>query len=183
MNSRNTDNESKVLYREWVPISKFVSISILLLIVLLISIAITTAIFVPQNRVFTLSFCGALSLFFLFMGLNYRGLLITISEEVIKVKYGLLNRKTISVDNLVSYEPTKATFNKYLGFGVRIGTDSSLAFTTSFGDSVKLVIEDSSRPFVFSSKVPQEICELLKVENNSITKLQLDPVQFAQYFH
>lgn len=68
----------------------------------------------------------------------------------------------------IACEATQATFKKYLGFGVRFGTDSSLAFTTGFGDAVKLTYPDS-RPFVFSTKNQQKIIQrLLKLNENLV---------------
>jgi len=156
---RNTVNESEVKYKEWIPINLFVTISISLFIVLLVSAIIMTITLDPYDKVFTISLCSILALFFLLIGINYRGIEITITKEEIIVRFGL-HKKKISIDNITSFEATKASFKKYLGFGVRFGNDSSLAFTTGFGDAVKLSTEEN-RPFVFSTKNPEEICDLL----------------------
>jgi len=161
MSIRNEKDEEGILYSEWVPITKFIPIAILLLIAVLIATAITTSILEPQEMALTISLCGVLSLFFIFIGLNFRGIKITVTNNEIEVKYGLLSKKVISLKDLVSCEVTKASFNKYLGFGVRIGTDSSLAFTTSFGEAVKLTYLES-KLFVFSTKNSQKICDILE---------------------
>ena len=152
---------NEVLYKEWKPISLFVTISISLLIVLLITAIITTSILSPEDKMFTIILCSVLTVFFLLIGINFRGISITITKEDIVVNFGFLNKKKIPIVDLISCEETEATFKKYFGFGVRIGTDSSLGFTTGFGAAVQLKYKDN-RPFVFSSKKPQEICQLLE---------------------
>jgi hypothetical protein len=74
------------------------------------------------------------------------------------------------MSDIVSYEPTTANFGKYWGVGIRYGTDHSLAYTTSFGNAVKIVLK-KGRPFIFSSYNPQEICNII---NQVKTKSYLD---------
>ncbi|NHK30905.1 MAG: hypothetical protein FK730_06100 [Asgard group archaeon] len=156
----NTNTESQIKYSEWVPLSIYATITFFILILLIIAVAISSYIFDPTGRIVILSICIPTGLFLLLIWLNFRGIRITITQFDITVKYGVFNKKTILFDELVTCELTKATFKTYIGFGVRIGTDSSLGFTTGFGDAVKLVIPEK-RPFVFSTKNPQKICELL----------------------
>ena len=151
---------SEVKYTEWVPLSIYATIAFFVLILLVIAVAISSIIYDPTERIVTLAICVPIGLFLFLIWLNFRGIRITITESEIQVKYGVINKKTISFDKIVSCEVTKATFKKYIGFGVRIGTDNSLGFTTGFGNAVKLATSDK-RPFVFSTKNPQEICDLL----------------------
>lgn len=157
-NSAKQENEIK--YTEWVPLSVYATIAFFLLILLTIAVAISSFIFDPIGRIVTISICVPTGLFLLLIWLNFRGVNITITSFDITVKYGVFNKKNISIKELENCEITKASFKTYIGFGVRIGTDSSLGFTTGFGDAVKLIIPDK-RPFVFSTKNPQKICELL----------------------
>ncbi len=55
---------------------------------------------------------------------------------------------------------TKARFRTYGGIGIRFGLDGSLAYNTDFGEAVKLTFQ-SGRPFVFSSRNPQKLCNLI----------------------
>ena len=112
--SRDLETEEKILYNEWIPLSKFIVILIAFVIAILIS----------------------------------------------TVKFGMLNKKTISFDELVACEVIQNTFGKYFGLGVRIGLDKSLAFVTNFGDAVKLTYQEN-KLFVFSSRNSQEICNQL----------------------
>ena len=60
----------------------------------------------------------------------------------------------------MSCETTKATFKKYGGVGIRLGSDGSWAYNTDFGDGVKLTYQNG-RPFIFSTRNPQKICNLI----------------------
>jgi len=73
------------------------------------------------------------------------------------IDYGFFNHTRIPIVDVVSCKPTKASFGRYGGVGVRYGVDGSWAYTTSLGDAVKIVPR-KGRPFVFSSNNPEEIC-------------------------
>ena len=77
--------------------------------------------------------------FVLFLFWNYRGLKILISESKLFVSYGLFNRKSFLLNDIVSCERIKASFGRYWGVGVRYGFDGSLAYSTSFGDAVIVI--------------------------------------------
>ena len=161
VNSRNKETNEDILYNEWIPMSKFIVILFAFVIAILISTAITTSIFVPQTRAYMLPIYVVLCIFFILIGLNYRRIHITLTKNEITVKFGVLNKKTISFDELVACEIIQATIGKYFGLGVRVGIDKSLAFVTNFGDAVKLTCHEN-KLFVFSTRNSQEICTLLK---------------------
>lgn len=158
--SRDLETKEKILYNEWIPMSKFIVILFALVIAVLVSTAITTSIFAPQTRAYMLPVYAVLCLFFVLIGLNYRGIQITLTQNEITVKFGLINKKTVSFVELVACEVIQNTFGKYFGLGVRIGLDKSLAFVTNFGDAVKLTYQEN-KLFVFSSRNSQEICNQL----------------------
>jgi len=160
LKSRNNETKEEILYSEWIPMNKFIIILFAFVIAVLISTAITTSIYAPTTRVYMLPIYALLCLFFVLIGINYRGIQITLTKNEIKIKFGLLNKKTILIDELVASEVIQATIGKYFGLGVRIGVDKSLAFVTNFGDAVKLTYQED-KLFVFSSKNCQEINNLL----------------------
>jgi hypothetical protein len=148
-------------YSEWVPAGRFVKtilglVSLLFLLVLAIS---TWVGFSVQNPSFVVIIAVPLVFVLILYG-NYRGVRIRITSSELIVRYGFLNSKRIYMSNIVSYEPTTANFGKYLGVGIRYGTDQSLAYTTSFGNAVKIALK-KGRPFVFSSHNPKEICNII----------------------
>ncbi|MBK5114609.1 MAG: hypothetical protein KGD59_02060 [Candidatus Heimdallarchaeota archaeon] len=160
MIDRNIEDENNIIYSEWLTMSKFIVILFAFVIVVLISSAVSTSILAPHTRVYMLPVYAVLCLFFVLIGLNYRGIQISLTKNEIKVTFGLLNKKTISFDELVSCEIIQSTIGKYFGLGVRVGFDSSLAFITNFGDAVKLTYQEN-KLFVFSSKNCQKICNVL----------------------
>jgi hypothetical protein len=150
-----------MLYSEWVPSGRLVKtilglVSLLFLLVLTIS---TWVGFSVQNPSFVVIIAVPLVFVLILYG-NYRGVRIRITSSELIVRYGFLNRKHISMSNIVSYEPTTANFGKYCGVGIRYGTDHSLAYTTSFGNAVKIALK-KGRSFVFSSQNPKEICNII----------------------
>ena len=103
--------------------------------------------------------------FLIFLFWNYRVLEIAIDSKGIMVKYGLFNQKHILFEEIVSCEPVKVSFKKYGGVGVRFGMDGSWAYTTSFGNAIRLVMR-KGRPFVFSTNNSEEICKIIKKPRN-----------------
>ena len=75
--------------------------------------------------------------FLILVYLVFMRLDISIDPERVEVRFGII-RKTIPIEEIVSCEPTHAGFTVYGGVGIRYGIDGSMAFTTSFGDAVKI---------------------------------------------
>lgn len=104
---------------------------------------------------------GGILAFLLFIFWNYRGLKIQVSNKELLVAYGLFNRKTYLLKDIVSCQITKASFGRYWGVGIRYGSDGSVAYSTSLGDAVE-VSPKTGRVFVFSSRRPEQVCEAMK---------------------
>ena len=155
--TKNTDN---LLYSEWVPVGKFVKITIFLVSFFIIFMVIIISALEPQVMISLLIMLGGVCGFILFMYWNYRGLQITLTKNQVEVKYGIFNHKIIPLKKIMSCETTKATFKKYGGVGIRLGLDGSWAYNTDFGDAVKLTYQNG-RPFIFSTRNPQKICNLI----------------------
>lgn len=153
---------AEVMYSEWVPAGRFVKalvrfISFLLLCVLLIVIAVGVAI---QNPFLIVALASVLA-FVLILFWNYRGIQIQVTNKGLVISYGFFNHKHIPISNIVSCKHTKTPLSKYGGAGVRYCfTDRSWAYTTSFGDAVK-IIRRKGKPFVFSSSNPEKLCSII----------------------
>jgi hypothetical protein len=152
-----------ISYSEWVPTgaivrSLFVGFSAYIVI---FTLAIFLFIDVSVEEVYGLVFGWGILTFLLFVFWNYRGIKIQVSGDSLLVVYGVFNRKSFLLKDIVSCQKTKASFNRYWGVGVRYGSDGSVAYTTSFGDAVE-VAPKTGRVFVFSSKRPVELCEVIK---------------------
>lgn len=105
----------------------------------------------------------AILIFILLLFLNFRGIRIQLTSDKLVFSYGLLNRKSINLDDIVSCKLVKASFGRYGGVGVRVGLDGSYAYTTSFGNAVEITPK-KGKVFVFSSNHPDKICELIGKE-------------------
>ncbi len=153
---------AEVMYSEWVPAGRFVKalvgfISFLLLCVLLIVIAVGVAI---QNP-FLIAVLASVLAFVLLLFWNYRGIQIQVTNEGLLISYGFFNHKHIPISNIVSCKHTKTPLWKYGGIGVRYCfTDRTWAYTTSFGDAVK-IIRPKGKSFVFSSNNPEKLCSII----------------------
>jgi len=150
-----------VVFREWVPagyLAKAIVAFTLLGVLCILSITIVTGfVFQSPLWIFVSAFVIA---FLLLLFWNYRGIQIQMSKEGLSVNYGVFNRKSIALNEIVSCEATKASFRRYGGVGVRLGLDGSWAYTTSFGDAVK-IRRKKGRLFVFSTSDPEKICKII----------------------
>jgi hypothetical protein len=159
-------NMKDVSYAEWVPAGTLMKalvgfFSLLSLCILLITVAVGVAI---QYPFLIVAFASPLA-FVLLLFWNYRGIRIKVTAKSLLIHYGFFNRKRIPIGDIVSCEPTKASFGRYGGVGVRYGTDRSWAYTTSLGDAVKIILR-KGKPFVFSSNNPEKICSIINQMKN-----------------
>jgi hypothetical protein len=150
-------------YSEWVPTgalvkSLFVGFSAYIVI---FTLAFFLFVELSVDIAYGLIFAWGILAVLLFSFWNYRGIKIQISCDKLLVIYGLFNRKTFLLKDIVSCKKTKASFGRYWGVGVRYSSDGSVAYTTSFGDAVEIAPK-TGRVFVFSSKRPDEVCEIIK---------------------
>jgi len=151
----------QIIYKEWVPAGLSVKILVgsVSLLTLCIFLTLVATGYVFQN-LFWIAVPTSVLAFLALLFWNYRGIRIQLNTEELLINYGVLNRKAITLEDIVSCEPTEASFRRYGGVGVRLGIDGSWAYTTSFGGAVKIVMR-RGRPFVFSSNNPERICGII----------------------
>ena len=160
INESNIQENEELLYRELIPAGKFIKVLLLSVSLFIISIGIIITAFNPKELAFIGIIFSAISLIFLLVYWNYRRLKITITKNQLDVEYGIFNHRKIHIKKITGCEITKANFRKYGGVGIRYGSDGSWAYNTDFGEAVKLTFQNS-RPFVFSTRKSQEICNLI----------------------
>ena len=161
INQNNIQKNNGIVYAEWVPAGRFVKAVILFVCLLILSLGIIISAFRPEELAFMGIIFGAVSLFIFLIYWNYRRLQITLTSNQLEVKYGIFNHKRIPLNKITSCDITKASFRIYGGVGVRIGLDGSRIYNTDFGEAIKLTFLNR-RPFVFSTRNPQKICNLIK---------------------
>jgi hypothetical protein len=167
MNKKTNEKDSNIIYHEWVSISIFFIIMITLLLLGIIALTVVNIVYKIDDLRLTLFLGIGFFLLFLLIGLNFRGMKITITPEIIKLRYGLFNRKEIAISAISKCEKIRASFKTYWGFGVRVGFDGSLAYTTDFKEAIRLTYQNNKR-FVFSTRNPHEIIDLLTDLNEVI---------------
>ncbi len=161
----NIQKNDEIVYIEWVPAGKFVKTVILFAFLLIISLGIIIPIISPEELWFVGIIFGVVSLLIFLFYWNYRGLKIDLTSNQLKVSYGIFNHKRIPLTKLTGCDITKAHFKTYGGVGIRLGLDGSWAYNTDFGEAVKLNFQ-SGRPFLFSTRNPQKICNLIRELSN-----------------
>jgi hypothetical protein len=166
MNQNNSKNENEVLYTEWIPVGKFVKIIALCVFVSILSLGIILTALQPIEMSLVGILLGVMSLAIYLFYYNYRGLKVFITKRLLGVDYGAFNHKRILLNMIIDCSVVKAHFRTFGGVGIRLGLDGSWAYNTDFGDAVKLTLKDK-RPFVFSTRNPQKICNLLNELSNS----------------
>jgi len=151
-----------IVYRERVPIGVLnkVLIAVFSVIVVFGTLLMVLLVDLSVEDLYGFVFGWGVLAFVLFLFWNYRSIEIKISREELSVNYGVFNKKSIKLKEIVSCQITKASFGRYGGSGVRYGFDGSTAYTTSFGNAVEIVPK-KGRNFVFSSKTPEKICEII----------------------
>ena len=159
-------NMENLVYEEWVAVGTLMKALIGLFSLLITCILLTTIVVgVAIQHPFLIIVLSSVVAFVLFLFWNYKGIKIQVSNKKLLVNYGIFNRKSILLEDIVSCETIKASFKRYGGIGVRYGIDGSWAYTTSFGNAVK-IIPRKGRPFAFSSNNPQQICGIISQTKN-----------------
>jgi len=147
------------IYRERLVMAHWVSLLlgfVMGILAVMIYVDLFFGINLGRKTILTTVLLGAEALLIL-VYLVFMRLDISIDPERVEVRFGII-RKTIPIEEIVSCEPTHASFKVYGGVGIRYGIDGSMAFTTSFGDAVK-IRRRRGRSFVFSTNRPFEVLE------------------------
>ena len=155
----SSQNE-EILYTEWVPVGKFVKAMVSLVLLLLFVSSVIVTFLDPQLLLFCTALMVSVTVFLLLLSWNFRGLRITITKNAINARYGAFNYKEILMEDVVACEIVKTGLRRYYSVGIRLGTDGSWAYSTSFGYAVKIDPREG-RPFVFSTESPRHVCDLI----------------------
>ena len=153
-------------YSEWVPAGALVKG--LFAMVSLIIVVVTFAVFFFSEEflvedILGVSMSWGVLAILLLVFWNYRGLNIKINNESLTVQFGRFDKKSFLLKDISSCKKTKS-FGRYMGIGVRAGLDGSIAYTTSFASAVEVTPKEG-RVFVFSSKNPERICQIINRKN------------------
>lgn len=92
--------------------------------------------------------------------INFLRLDFLITDKEISFGFGLI-KKNFSRKQVLSCEEYELRFGNYLGYGIRLGRDGTVAYNTRNGLGVKITFEGAKRPYVVSIDDPHRACELL----------------------
>jgi len=103
---------------------------------------------------------GVIAIILFALLLNFWRLVFIVTETRVTFGFGLI-RKSFNRDDIISCEPYQLKFSNYLGYGIRLGLDKTVAYNTRNGDGIKLVVEGAKRPYVISINNSGYVCRLL----------------------
>jgi hypothetical protein len=150
---------AKVVYSE-----RHVFWTLLVLMLLLLAVYITVSIGAGAKRNWsTTVMFGVLAVLFGAVTLNFASLVFVVTEREVVFGFGLI-KKRIARERIESCSPYELKFANYLGYGIRIGMDSTVAYNIRNGPGVKIVVDGMKRPYVISVDNPPHICDLLSAK-------------------
>jgi hypothetical protein len=151
-----------IVYKEklWLSLGALIPLSILIVVISVILSAQEVGGIKLGNGPAPIALLAGLDLIFIVLLVNFLVLKIEVTSRELKVSYGVL-RETIRVGDIASATPLRAGFWLYGGMGIRMGSDSSVAYTTSMGGAVRIVRREG-HPFVFSSKRPEYLSSVIR---------------------
>jgi hypothetical protein len=88
---------------------------------------------------------------------------VTLSEDKLAIKFGIIYRKAIETDQIQDCSPHKMEhpIKTFGGWGLRKGKDGTFAITQAFiKEAVKL--ETTEQTYIISSRTPERLCEAIK---------------------
>jgi hypothetical protein len=88
---------------------------------------------------------------------------VTLSEDKLAIKFGIIYRKAIETDQIQDCSPHKMEhpIKTFGGWGLRKGKDGTFAITQAFiKEAVKL--ETTEQTYIISSRMPERLCEAIK---------------------
>ncbi|TFF87817.1 MAG: hypothetical protein EU548_09745 [Promethearchaeota archaeon] len=150
-----------IIYKEIVKLSKRITILIIVILVTSFILTLTLSIIFPPIVFLLIIIFFIVDTTALILYANYRRLVISISDNEISLKFGIFNDKTIPFELIHKYEIIKPKFLTFGGVGVKIGLDGSWAYITDFKQALKVEYKEH-RTFVFSTRYPEKIIEIIK---------------------
>jgi hypothetical protein len=108
----------------------------------------------------------AIALFVVVLLINFWRLVFIITETRVTFGFGVI-KKSFKRSDVISCQPYKLKFSNYLGYGIRVGLDKTVAYNTRNGDGVKMVFQGAKRPYVVSVNNSGYVCNLLSRQGNN----------------
>ncbi len=147
----------EIVYAETVPYTPWLPIMIHCFIVVF---AVVFALFLVFGDYVSSLLFGIVTVFLVLMWMNFRHLEFLVTAGEVEFGFGVI-RKRFSRSALLSCEPYELRFRNFLGYGIRLGLDGTIAYNTRNGRGIKMVVEGFKRPYVIPVDDPPKVCALL----------------------
>lgn len=141
----------RVGYTFWVPL--------LIVILVVLYLAIMVGGILKGNWWFAAVF-GAVTVSILLLYAGFAHLEFVITTNLVLFGFPLVN-KSFERSKVILCEPYELTFGNYMGYGIRLGRDGTVAYNTRNGPGIKLVLADQKRAYVVSIDGAAGACEHL----------------------
>ena len=160
----NIDKEGAVIvYRETITFTLWVHLFMLAFQIFWIYFFVTLLV---QGYPWPSLFFGFFGVFWALMWYNSRHLDFLITTDYIEFGFGIA-KKRIKRSEIVSCELYQIRFRNYLGYGVRIGFDKTIAYIVRSGPAIKMAVKDRTWSYVVNVDDPARICDLLSKGNRT----------------
>ena len=161
MNNETPSSGDGVLYRENIYFGTALWFLVLALIALYVVVLVGA---VAKRRVGIAVGMGIVTAIIVALLANFFRLTFLITETEIVFGFGVI-KKRFARSRVSSCEPYTLKFRNYLGYGIRIGMDNTIAYNTRSGRGVKLSVDGAKRPYVISVNDPDTVCTILNLKD------------------
>lgn len=150
-------DDGVVIYEERVTVAWWVQ---LLVVVVVCVLAVVLVAGILTDNVFVAVWCGALAFLLVLALINFFYLRFRITEGTVVFGFGVF-KKRFDRGAIEACRPHEIKVSNYLGVGIRLGWDGTIAYNTRGGPGIMMVVEGERRPYVVSVDHPEKICGIL----------------------
>ena len=116
--------------------------------------------FIIGSPIWVEGLLGILEAAFLFALMNFRKLVVRVSDDYLEFGYGILKDK-VKLWKIKSCKIIEIKSQKYGGLGIQMEKDGSIAYVPRPGSCVKISVEGRRRDYIIYTKKPKELCDML----------------------
>lgn len=99
--------------------------------------------------VFVLAILGFVLLLDIFFIINFYQIKVVVAEDKLVFGFGILKRK-VPFENIEEVIVEKFIFNRYMGYGIRVGRDKSIGYVARSGNGVRIKMKNYKDFFITS---------------------------------
>lgn len=161
MDDKKGGEPQATTYRETHSMGPIYGILMLALLVLYVVVTIGA---IAKHKGSTAIWIGIIAFVILVIMVNFWRLVFEITPTEVVFGFGLV-KKRFPRQSVIYCEPHELKFSNYLGYGIRMGTDKTVAYNTRSGPGVKLAFDGVEKAYVISVDEPAYVCKVLGIES------------------